>query len=247
MHCQSTRKEVEYRSEDICAPVGCSTTRGHQQRSLEKGVVKESCNRGQRSSDVREQRRRRRRPDEETRKEENTILYECIRPAGPAQCNRPSENCVKCISKASGSEVGYPLRCNTERCGPYGNTWAYWADCGKPGRSKAHSPGLAVHVYTFCTAQKLALNFQQDPCEELRYFIDWHIGGLFADFPATLTRFLARRGGCSVNNWGIGFSAGKKCIVTPSTTQSCRQACRICASACVSGLYGANGDIDYFA
>ncbi|KAI0209620.1 Glycerophosphodiester phosphodiesterase GDPD5 [Lamellibrachia satsuma] len=56
-------------------------------------------------------------------------------PAGPAQSNRPSENCLKCISKASGSKVGHPLRCNTWRCGPYGITWAYWADCGKPGRS----------------------------------------------------------------------------------------------------------------
>ena len=67
--------------------------------------------------------------------------------------------------------------------------------------SRAHSAGLAVHVFTFRNDQKLAWNFQQDPYEEFRYFIDdLHIDGLFVDFPATLTRFLARRGGCSEKN-----------------------------------------------
>ena len=72
--------------------------------------------------------------------------------------------------------------------------------------AKAHSAGLAVHVYTFRNDQKLAWNFQQDPYEEFRYFIDdLHIDGLFVDFPATLTRFLARRG-VSRENKGVSKS-----------------------------------------
>ena len=67
--------------------------------------------------------------------------------------------------------------------------------------ARAHSAGLVVHVYTFRNDDTLPWNFQQDPYVEFRYFIDnLHIDGLFADFPATLTRFLACRRGCGEKN-----------------------------------------------
>ena len=88
---------------------------------------------------------------------------------------------------------------------PESTSWVT-RDRSKGALSRARRACIYI-VYTFCTDQKLALNFQQDPCEEFRYFIDdLHIGGLFEDFPATLTRFLARRGGLREKNWVSNLS-----------------------------------------
>ena len=56
---------------------------------------------------------------------------------------------------------------------------------------KAHKFGLKVHPYTFRNEDRqLAWDYEQDPYNEMKQFLDLGVDGYFTDFPATCADFL---------------------------------------------------------